>query len=549
MSNLRIAMGQLNFLVGDVEGNCAKIIQQANEAKSTLQADLLVVSELALTGYPPEDLLLRPDLHRLVKTHLSRLAASVTDIDLLVGYPAQVDDKIYNAAAYIQQGKVIENYFKRHLPNYGVFDEKRYFTPGNATTVVDCKGIKLGVVICEDLWRQQPYEETVAAGADLVLSINASPFDFDKANQREKIMSQHIAQHHVPIIYVHGVGGQDELVFDGGSLCMDANGTITHQAQHYEETLLPIDVDLASKKIHPGYIAPKQTIEEKIYQALCLGLKDYIYKNGFTGALLGLSGGIDSALTLAIAYDALGAANVQAVMLPSRHTSQMSLDDARTMADNLSIKYSEISIEPCFKAFLDVLQDEFSGLTQDTTEENIQARCRGVILMAISNKSHKLLLTTGNKSEVAVGYTTLYGDMAGSFSVLKDVPKTLVYNLSNYRNHVSTVIPQRIIDRPPSAELAPDQMDEDSLPPYTILDQILERYVERDQSIANITAAGFDEEIVRHVIALVDRNEYKRRQAAPGVRITQRAFGRDRRYPITSGFSHDITTEGQYEKN
>ncbi len=544
-----LVMGQGNFLVGDVSGNAEKIIHMAEKAKKLHNGDLLILPELALTGYPPEDLLLRPDLFRLVEHHIDKIKNTIKGIDLLLGYPEKTQEGVYNAAAYMQQGEIIAKYRKQHLPNYGVFDEKRYFIPGKDVCVATCRGLRLGILICEDLWQPTPYQKTAAASADMVLCINASPYDFAKAKQREEMMTKHIQQQNVPILYVHCVGGQDELVFDGGSLCMDQQGIITHYAERYIETLIPVKVTPKPFTITPGDIAPVKSQEEQIYQALCLGLTDYVTKNGFKGILLGLSGGIDSALTLAIAVDALGKENVHVVMLPSRYTSTMSREDAAEMIENVGVKYSTISIEDCFESFCHALEDEFTGLAPDTTEENLQARCRGVILMAISNKTGKLLLTTGNKSEVAVGYATLYGDMCGGFSVLKDVPKTKVYELANYRNTLSAVIPERIIQRPPTAELAPNQLDEDSLPPYAILDQILERYVEQDKSIASIVADGFEEEIVRKVIAMVDNNEYKRSQSPPGIRITQRAFGKERRYPITSGFSHDIIWEIHHEEN
>ncbi len=531
-------MGQLNFLVGDIEGNCAKIIRSITEACKQFKAELLVLPELAITGYPPEDLLLRPDLHQQVQAALTKICQHTHDIDVLLGYPQQTEKGIYNAAAYIREGQVLACYFKRHLPNYGVFDEKRYFIPGDSVTIIELKGIKIGLQICEDLWYTAPYAETVAAGAELIIGINASPYDMEKSQERETILQQRIAEQHCPIINVHCVGGQDELVFDGGSLAMDAQGHICQQAPYYEETLCPVDIDIESGTVQIAQQplpAPLSELEH-IYKTLVLGVKDYISKNKFNGALLGLSGGIDSALTLAIAVDALGADKVEVVLMPSRFTAQMSIDDSITMANNLGIKYHCISIEKSFEAFLTSLAPCFTNTQADKTEENIQARCRGILLMALSNKFGKLVLTTGNKSEMAVGYATLYGDMAGAFAVLKDVPKTLVFELSKYRNTLKPDIPQRIIDRPPSAELAQDQKDEDSLPPYPVLDDILARYVEQDQSTQDIIAAGFDEETVRKVLTMVDRTEYKRRQAAPGIRITRRAFGRERRYPITSGF-------------
>ena len=427
-------------------------------------------------------------------------------------------------------------YHKRCLPNYGVFDEKRYFTPGDEACVVSLKGVRCGVTVCEDMWEPEPARAAARAGAQVLLNINGSPYHRGKADERLGVLRERITETGLPICYVNLFGGQDELIFDGGSLVLDARGECVASGALFDEDLLPVDVTPEGQLVAvrenpetPGELA-------QIYQALTLGVADYVDKNRFDGAVIGLSGGIDSALTLAVAADALGPQRVQAVMMPSRYTADMSVADASEQARLLNVTYGVISIEPLFEAFLGALAEEFAGSPVDTTEENIQARCRGVLLMAISNKKRRIVLTTGNKSEMAVGYATLYGDMAGGFAPLKDVEKTLVYRLANYRNGISPVIPPRVIERPPSAELAPDQLDEDSLPPYADLDAILRAYVEDDLPAASIAAQGYQRDTVERVIKMVVRNEYKRRQAPPGVRITARAFGRDRRYPITSGY-------------
>lgn len=539
MNHLRVVMAQLDMLVGDIAGNVARIIAAAAHARDTMQADVIVFPELAITGYPPEDLLLRPGLHTRVLAGLEKIQRAVSDIVLVVGYPRYATGGLYNAVAVLHDGAMVAHYHKQFLPNYSVFDEKRYFTPGSpAAALFEVKGVNVGVVICEDVWMPDPVFQAVQAGAQVVLVPNASPYHYGKQGERETVVVQRARENAVPLLYANLVGGQDELVFDGGSFVVDQQGRVTQRAPAFIEGLYAVDLTIAGHiEPVPASIAPKPSEEQSVYQALVLGVRDYINKNGFKGAVIGLSGGIDSALTLAVAVDAIGADRVEAVMMPSRYTADMSLEDARAEAVTLGVRYREIVIEPAFNAFLTSLADEFAGLPPDATEENIQARCRGVILMAISNKTGRMVLTTGNKSEMAVGYATLYGDMAGGFDVLKDVPKTLVYRLSNYRNAISPVIPQRVIDRPPSAELAPGQLDQDSLPPYDELDAILERYIELDQCAEDIIAAGYIEATVRRVISMVDRNEYKRRQAAPGVRVTRRAFGRDRRYPITSGFN------------
>ncbi len=451
-----------------------------------------------------------------------------------MGHPWREDGRLYNAASFYFQGQLLGRYYKQRLPNYRVFDEQRYFTAGEQACVVDFKGHRLGLLICEDLWFSEPAQAAKAGGAELLLSINASPYHMYKVLERQAVMQARCRETALPLVYLNQVCGQDELVFDGQSKVFDAEGRVVQRLEAFEEVLAP--VRFLDGVPQPGPVcAPLEPVAE-VYQALVLAVHDYITKNGFAGAVLGLSGGIDSALTLAIAVDALGADRVQAVMMPFRYTAQMSVEDAREEAELLGVEFDILSIEPMFEAFMGQLAPLFEGTTRDTTEENLQARCRGVVLMALSNKRRRLVLTTGNKSEMAVGYATLYGDMAGGFDVLKDVPKTLVYKLSSYRNTLGYVIPQRVIDRPPSAELAPDQVDQDSLPPYDDLDAILELYVERDASVADIVAAGYDEAVVRKVIRLVDINEYKRRQAAVGPRVTVRNFGKDRRYPITSGF-------------
>ena len=536
-SRLRIALAQLNLLVGDVAGNTAKIISYAQRARDELKADLVLFPELALTGYPPEDLLLRPDLSVHVELALGQMLKGISGIDVLVGYPKRQYGKLFNAASLLRGGRVAATYFKHILPNYGVFDEKRYFADGTYPCVLDIKGTPVGVTICEDIWERGPVEQAVSAGARMVLNINASPFHRRKGRERVDMVARRARANGVPIIYLNLVGGQDELVFDGDSFVVNGRGEMTQRAPAFAEGLYFVEIE-TEDQVEPvtAQIMPELSDEESVYEALVVGVRDYIIKNQFAGAVIGLSGGVDSALTLCIAVDAIGAERVEAVMMASPFTSPMSLEDARLQALALGVKYSLIPIEKIFEAFRNALKEEFRGLAPDTTEENIQARIRGMLLMAISNKTGKMVLTTGNKSEMSVGYATLYGDMAGGFAAIKDVPKTLVYRLAEYRNKIKPVIPRRVLERPPSAELAPDQKDTDSLPPYSVLDPILERYVELDQSAEDIIAAGFDETVVRRVLDMVDRNEYKRRQAAPGVRITPRAFGRDRRYPVTSGY-------------
>ena len=532
--NLSIQIAQLNFLVGDIEGNAQRVIDAAHAVDSDIRA--IVFPELALTGYPPEDLLLRDDFILRVESALEVIKAAAGETYLILGYPRRLQGHLYNMAGVFHKGEIIVEYQKQLLPNYSVFDEKRYFSPGNQAATFELDGLTAGITICEDIWSPGPVAMACAAGAQLLFNLNASPFHTGKAPERERLVQQRAREHGIPIIYANLVGGQDELVFDGGSFVVDAAGRVTQRLPFYAEAQTLVEIERHAKpEPRDSEVAPHLSEEAAVYQALVLGVRDYVRKNGFNGAILGLSGGIDSALTAALAVDALGKDQVEVVMMPSRYTAGMSNEDAEEEARALGVMYRSIPIEPAFKAFTEMLKEVFAGQAVDVTEENIQARCRGIILMAISNKKGRILLTTGNKSEMSVGYATLYGDMAGGFAPIKDVPKTLVYRLCEYRNTLSPVIPQRVIDRPPSAELAPDQKDSDSLPDYSVLDSILERYVEKDQSPEVIIAAGFDAQTVKRVVRLVDRNEYKRRQAPPGVKITRRAFGRDRRYPLTCG--------------
>ena len=535
---LRVVLAQLDLVVGDVAGNLQRIIAAAEQARDQYHAPLVAFPELALVSYPPEDLLLRPGMQRRVERALGTLREQVRGITVVVGHPHQQDGVVYNAVSAFRDGERLALYFKHALPNYSVFDEKRYFAAGSVPAVFEVDGYVIGLSICEDIWESRPTRLAVQAGAQLILNLNASPFHHSKGEEREAVVRQRARENGVPVLYVNLVGGQDELVFDGSSFSMAADGEVMSRAPAYQEALLPVQLQLTGggMQVLPGEVTPWLSGEASVYQGLVTGVRDYIGKNGFPGAIIGLSGGIDSALTLAIAVDALGPERVQAVMMPTRYTADISLADARAEAEALGIDYQVLPIEPVFGAFLDTLSGLFEGLPVDTTEENIQARCRGVMLMAISNKSGRMVLTTGNKSEMAVGYATLYGDMAGGFAVIKDVPKTLVFRLSAYRNRLSPVIPRRVLDRPPSAELAEDQRDTDSLPPYEVLDPILQMYVEEDRSPREIIAAGYAEQDVRRVLTLVDQNEYKRRQAPPGIRVTRRAFGRDRRYPLTSGY-------------
>ncbi|MCP5130035.1 MAG: NAD+ synthase [Pseudomonadales bacterium] len=539
MTTLSILMAQMNTLVGDFAGNTNRVIETIAQARGDGDATVLVFPELTLSGYPPEDLLLRPSIDRRVNQSLERILGAMNDtVYVIIGYPRRHDGRLYNIAGVLHRGEIIAEYRKQELPNYQVFDEKRYFSAGTGPCVVDIAGIPVGLSICEDIWEEMPSQQAAAAGARLLININSSPYHRGKRAERWELVSRRARSCNLAIVYVNQVGGQDELVFDGGSFAVGADGTVAAAAPNFEEGeyWIQVAVDDAAAVISGLSVAPPLDEMAATWQTLVLGVRDYVNKNGFRGVVLGLSGGVDSALTLALAVDALGPERVEAVMMPFRYTSQMSVEDAALQSRLLGVSHKVISIEPIYEAFMASLAEEFAGTRVDTTEENLQARCRGVLLMSISNKKGVLVLTTGNKSEMAVGYSTLYGDMAGGLDVLKDVPKTLVFELCRYRNTLGPCIPQRVIDRPPSAELAPDQKDEDSLPAYDVLDRILELYVEQDVSADDIIATGMDPDQVRRVLRLVDINEYKRRQAPIGVRITRRGFGRDRRYPITSGW-------------
>ena len=539
---LNIVMAQLNLLVGDIEGNTERVISSANEAAKDFAADVVVFPELALTGYPPEDLLLRPSLKPRVEKALQRILEQSIDPILVIGFPESTGEAVYNSLLVARQGEIVAEYRKQCLPNYQVFDERRYFAAGDRACTLDLKGTRIAFTICEDLWEAEPARQAKDAGAQMLVNINASPFHTAKLEERQALVCRRSVEEGFPVVYVNLLGGQDELVFDGGSMAA-SEGQLACQVPQFVEGLFPLEVQVdtgGACRVTAQQLSASLSLEAQVYETLVLGLRDYVTKNRFSGVVLGLSGGIDSALSLAIAVDALGAARVEAVMMPFAYTSQLSLDCAERQARTLGVDYQVIAINEIYASFLDALEQEFQGLPVDVTEQNIQARARGVLLMAISNKKGLLVLTTGNKSEIAVGYSTLYGDMAGGFDVLKDVSKTLVYKLARYRNAQQAdceAIPLEVIERPPSAELAPGQLDQDSLPDYDTLDAILELYVEQDLSFESIVEKGFLKADVKRVLRLVDLNEYKRRQGPIGVRLTQRGFGRDRRYPITNGWS------------
>ncbi|MDP2808873.1 MAG: NAD+ synthase [Rhodocyclaceae bacterium] len=542
MSAVRIAVAQINCVVGDLTGNAGRILDAARRAQS-MGADLLLTPELALCGYPPEDLLLRPVFYRACHRELAALAAAAP-LPMVVGHPGESSGKRYNAASLLRGGAVEATYRKHRLPNYEVFDEQRYFVAGDAPCVVEVSGVRLGLNICADVWEPGAAEKAREAGAELLLALNASPFHMDKQARRYEVLRQRATGTGIPVIYANMVGGQDELVFDGASFALDAGGRLTHQFPAFAEAVEI--VEYRDGHLLPGAIAAPQAPEAEVYEALKLGVSDYLGKNGFPGAIIGLSGGIDSALTLVIAVDALGADRVRAVMMPSPWTARMSLDDSREMVRRLGVQYDEIPIAAAMDQFAVLLAPTFAAIEAmgpkpewDTTDENLQARIRGMILMALSNRTGRIVLTTGNKSEMAVGYATLYGDMAGGFAVIKDVFKTFVYRLARYRNTLSDVMPENIITRAPSAELKPGQTDQDTLPPYEVLDAIIEAYMERDLSPQEIVASGFAEADVRRVVGMLMRSEYKRRQSPVGIRVTKRGFGKDWRYPITSRYQEN----------
>ncbi len=535
---MQIALVQLNVVVGDIVGNSNRIIAALHSAREQ-GAELAVFSEQVIPAYPAEDLLLRNDFLSLCQAQLQKIADAAHDIAAIVSYPLAEHGELYNACSLLHRGRVLATYRKQKLPNYLVFDEKRYFVPGHESVVATFNGVRIGLLICEDLWHPEPIAAAKAAGAHIIISPNGSPWHSEQAHERRAALQARHRESGLPIIYVNQVGGQDELIFDGRSQAW-FNGDVQLLCNAFAEDCRHVVWDGARLRAVSSSAEDVSDVAE-IYQAMVLSVRDYVEKNGFRGVVLGLSGGIDSALTLAIAHDALGPDRVRAVMMPYRYTADMSIEDARLEAEKLGVKFDCISIAPMVESFLQQLQPVFAGTSIDLTEQNLQARCRGTLLMALSNKFGYLVLTTGNKSEMGVGYATLYGDMAGGFDVLKDVPKMLVYRLSTYRNRNGEVIPTRVIDRPPSAELAPDQKDEDNLPPYPVLDNILAMYIEQDLGAEAIIATGIERETVLKVLRMVDRNEYKRRQAAPGPRISKRAFGRDRRYPITSRFIQQPT--------
>lgn len=535
--SIKFAVVQTGFLVGDIAANAQKMKTAALDAKAR-GADVVIFPELALMGYPPEDLLLRPSLSERVKNAMATLGEELKDIIMIVGYPHVDHHGTFNSAAIIQNGVQKGFYHKQSLPNYGVFDEKRYFDKGNNQVLFDYKGISIGLLICEDIWQDAPLKNLKNAGAELVIVINASPFEVGKQNARKELLTTKAKQYGLPIIYANTVGGQDDIVFDGGSLVVGADGTVAHEASRFLSQLLIAEFDLESRQFDQQARPALQLSEEsEMYQALVVGLRDYVNRSGFKGVIVGLSGGIDSALTLCIATDALGADKVYAVMMPYKYTSAISLEDAEAQAARLNVSYTVCPIHDAVAGLRSALAPLFTG-DSGTTEENIQARARGTILMALSNKFGHMVVNTTNKSEAAVGYGTLYGDMVGGFGVLKDVYKTDVYRLAHYRNRLEDepVIPERVIMRAPSAELREDQKDQDSLPDYAVLDGILRLYIEHDKSLADIVAAGFDEETAVKVLKMINHNEYKRRQAPIGSKISRRAFGRERRYPLVNGW-------------
>ena len=540
MAHKRISVGviQANPIVGDIQGNLNLAISAIEDISSKETPDIFLLTEMFITGYPPEDLILRDDLLDQSYEAIQKLTEIKPESFIVIGYPKKEGESIYNCAGVLRNHSIITEYKKQELPNYEVFDEKRYFVSGSSPGIFEVNGLRVALSVCEDIWHEKVVKQAQENGANLMLNINASPFHLRKIEDRKRLISSHAAKYELPIIYANQVGGQDELVFDGTSMAMDGNGKQVLQLDKFKSDSRIIsfvendDVLIAEDEM----VIPEDNELEEVYQALVIGAKDYIEKNKFPGVIIGSSGGIDSALTAAIAADAIGPDKVRTYMMPFKFTSDMSVEDAQKLAENLGLQHSVIPIGDIYDSFNKGLEKEFKGKEKDITEENLQSRCRGVILMALSNKSGDLVLTTGNKSETAVGYSTLYGDTAGGFGVLKDVPKTMVYELSRYRNTISKVIPERIIERPPTAELAPDQKDTDSLPDYDILDKIIELYVEQDKSKEEIESLGVGNDVIERVLRLIDISEYKRRQAPLGVKITSRGFGKDRRYPITNKF-------------
>ena len=540
MAHKRISVGviQANPIVGDIQGNLNLAISAIEDIASKETPDIFLLTEMFITGYPPEDLILRDDLLDQSYKAIQKLTEIKPESFIVIGYPKKEGESIYNCAGVLRNHSIITEYKKQELPNYEVFDEKRYFVSGSSPGIFEVNGLRVALSVCEDIWHEKVVKQAQENGANLMLNINASPFHLRKIEDRKRLISSHAAKYELPIIYANQVGGQDELVFDGTSMAMDRNGKQVLQLDKFKSDSRIIsfvendDVLIAEDEM----VIPEDNELEEVYQALVIGAKDYIEKNKFPGVIIGSSGGIDSALTAAIAADAIGPDKVRTYMMPFKFTSDMSVEDAQKLAENLGLQHSVIPIGDIYDSFNKGLEKEFKGKEKDITEENLQSRCRGVILMALSNKSGDLVLTTGNKSETAVGYSTLYGDTAGGFGVLKDVPKTMVYELSRYRNTISKVIPERIIERPPTAELAPDQKDTDSLPDYDILDKIIELYVEQDKSKEEIESLGVGNDVIERVLRLIDISEYKRRQAPLGVKITSRGFGKDRRYPITNKF-------------
>jgi len=540
IKNLRIAIAQINTVVGDMDGNSRKILSCIKEADSE-DIDLIVFPELSITGYPPEDLLLKPYFVKENLRYLNRISRGIGDIIAIIGFADEKKGDIYNSAAVLNNKKIVHVYHKMHLPNYGVFDEKRYFKPGTKNTLIKIKGISFAVNICEDIWvKDSPAEKKVFSKIDFLINISASPYHIDKIKERKRIIWAKAKRFKIPIIYCNLVGGQDELVFDGRSALFAKDGNVIKEAKAFEEDFLVFDLDLSKKgKAVKPALKPHLSRNEEIYSAIALGVRDYVRKNGFTKVTLGLSGGIDSALVACIARDAIGKENVLALIMPSRYSSTRTQDDAETIAGNLGIRFRRIPVDGIFASYLDALSRHFKGRKPDIAEENIQARIRGNMLMAFSNKFGYLVLNTGNKSETSAGYCTLYGDMAGGFSVIKDVPKRLVYELAEYRNkrEGKDIIPKSVFKRAPSAELRPNQKDQDTLPPYDFLDRVIELYVEKNKGFSEIAKETGHADIVKRVLNMIDCSEYKRRQAPPGVKITPMAFGRDRRMPITNKFT------------